>query len=212
MEVKYMLQRLSMIASAAALVVTAACAQTDSGITTAVKSKFAADNTVKAYQIDVDTANHVVTLTGTVDSPAAKDKAVVLARQTDGVTDVVDRITVDQAGAAPTSGELRREAGEAADDTKEAAKEAGRDARDAASDATQRTGEVVSDSAITAAVKSKMLADTTAPGLKIDVDTKDGVVTLNGTVRTKAEADRAMALARETNGVKRVVNNLKIQA
>ena len=41
-----------------------ACAETDPGITTAVKAKFAADDVVKAYKIDVDTKDHVVTLTG----------------------------------------------------------------------------------------------------------------------------------------------------
>jgi hyperosmotically inducible protein len=61
-------------------------------------------------------------------------------------------------------------------------------------------------------VKTKVLADTSTPGLEINVDTKDGVVTLSGTVRTRAEADRAAALARETNGVKQVVNNLRVAA
>ena len=48
--------------SAAALAFTVACSQTDAGITTAVKSKLAADDTVKAYKVDVDTQNKVVTL------------------------------------------------------------------------------------------------------------------------------------------------------
>jgi hyperosmotically inducible protein len=59
-------------------------------------------------------------------------------------------------------------------------------------------------------VKAKFLADTAVSGLKIDVDTKDGVVTLNGMVATKAEADRAMSLARESDGVKRVASKLRI--
>ena len=54
--------------SAASLVFAVACAQTDAGITTAVKTKLAADDTVKAYQVDVDTNNHVVTLKGDVDT------------------------------------------------------------------------------------------------------------------------------------------------
>ena len=64
---------------------------------------------------------------------------------------------------------------------------------------------------ITSAVKTKFLADTTVSGLKIDVDTKGGVVSLKGTVTTKAEADRAVSLSRETSGVKQVVNNLRVQ-
>ena len=45
---------------------------------------------------------------------------------------------------------------------------------------------------------------------RIDVDTKNGVVTLNGAVGTPAARDMAMNLARETDGVTRVVNNLKM--
>src|SRR6185503_7983888 len=75
-----------------------------------------------------------------------------------------------------------------------------------------KTGEVVTDAAITTAVKTKLLADGKTPGLKIDVDTKDGVVTLSGTVKTRLEADKAVADTRDTKGVKRVVNNLKVAA
>ena len=68
----------------------------------------------------------------------------------------------------------------------------------------------MSDAAITTAVKTKLLADTTTPGLKIDVDTSNGVVTLNGTVPNAAEKRRAIELARGTSGVKSVKDNLKI--
>ncbi len=76
--------------AAVAAMMTAACGQTDAGITTAVKSKLVADDTVKAYRIDVDTKDKVVTLRGDVDSRAARDRAVELARATDGVREVVD--------------------------------------------------------------------------------------------------------------------------
>jgi hyperosmotically inducible protein len=59
-------------------------------------------------------------------------------------------------------------------------------------------------------VKTKLLADTTVSGLKIHVDTKDDVVTVNGMVANKAEADRATSLARDSTGVKSVVSNLRI--
>ena len=186
--------KLAAALSAVTLVVTVACAQSDPGITTAVKSKLSADDTVKAYQIDVDTKDRVVTLTGTVETAAAKDQAVMIARQTDGVRDVVDQLTVS-AAAAPTTGDLREEANEAA-----------REARET----TDTAKDLSKDAAITSAVKSKFLADTSISGLKIDVDTKDGIVTLNGNVGSKAEADRAVSMARETDGVSRVVNNLRI--
>lgn len=81
----------------------AACSQTDPGITTAVKTKLAADDTVKAYKIDVDTKDATVTLTGSVDTPEAKTRAVELARATKGVTSVVDQLSVASAPVA-TSG------------------------------------------------------------------------------------------------------------
>ena len=217
-----MLQRFAILMSAAGLTFTVACAETDPGITTAVKAKLAADETVKAYQIDVDTSNHVVTLTGIVETPAAEAAAIAIARQTDGVTDVVDRITVS-AAAATSPENLREQTKETADSAADATRNAAErgaeatkgvagDAADKIGTAAERTGEAITDAAVTSAVKAKFLADTSTPGMKIDVDTKDGVVTLSGTVRSSAEADRAVALARETNGVKRVVNNLKVAA
>jgi hyperosmotically inducible protein len=81
------------------VLVAAACAQTDAGITTAVKGRLAADEDVKAYQIDVDTRDKVVTLSGNVETGTAKSRAVEIARTTDGVTNVVDNIQVTGATA-----------------------------------------------------------------------------------------------------------------
>src|SRR6266480_2260271 len=105
------MNKLGILLAAAGLAMTVACSQTDPGITTAVKTRLAADDTVKAYQINVDTTNGVVTLTGTVEAPAAKDQAVTIARGTDGVKEVVDRITVN-AAAATTPEHVGDHAGE----------------------------------------------------------------------------------------------------
>ena len=165
---------------------TVACSKSDAGITTAVKSKLAVDDTVKAYRIDVDTKDKIVTLKGEVDSAAAKDRAVELARATEGVRDVVDVLVLTPPPAA-TSGIAS-------------------DAKDAARD----TGALVGDAGITAAVKTKMLADPTVSGLTIDVDTKDGVVILMGNVTSATEKRRAVEIARETTGVTSVKDQLKI--
>jgi hyperosmotically inducible protein len=211
-----MLKRLAILASTAGLILAVACSQSDPGITTAVKTKLAADDTVKAYQIDVDTKSRVVTLSGAVETSAAKEQALMLARQTNGVQDVVDRITVDPQ-AAPTTGDFREGANEVGREIREesreaadAAKELGREAETRTGEAVDRTGAVMTDAAVTSAVKTKFLADTAVSGLKIDVDTKDGMVTLSGTVATKTEADRAVAIARDTSGVKSVANNLRV--
>ena len=81
-----------------------ACSSTDAGVTTKVKSQFAADDTVKAYEINVTTREGVVTLEGDVDSAAAKMRAVEIARTTEGVRDVVDQLVIDPDGPAATTG------------------------------------------------------------------------------------------------------------
>jgi hypothetical protein len=98
------MKKLAGLVSAAALLFTVACGQTDAGITTAVKSKLAADDMVKAYQVDVDTSNKVVTLSGDVETAAQKEHAVLIARNTDGVTDVIDQLRVNRTAA--TSGRV----------------------------------------------------------------------------------------------------------
>ncbi len=183
--------------AAGAIGMMAACAQSDPGITTAVKTKLAADDTVKAYRIDVDTKEGVVTLLGTVDTPAAKTRAVEVARGTDGVRNVVDQLTVS-AGVTPTTG--------LDDAAQQRAAEAARGAGAAADSA----GESTEDAALTAKVKTKFLADTAIAGLRIDVDTKNNVVTLTGVVPSAAEKTRAVQVARGTDGVKSVVDNLTV--
>jgi hyperosmotically inducible protein len=66
----------------------------DGALTTKIKSKMALDDTVKALSIDVDTDDGVVTLSGTVNSQAEKTKALQLAKETAGVTSVVDRLVI----------------------------------------------------------------------------------------------------------------------
>ena len=135
--------------SAAVLAFTVACSQSDAGITTAVKSKLAADDTVKAYQVDVDTQNKVVTLSGDVDTTAQKEHAVLIARNTNGVADVIDNLRVNSTAA--TSGrvgdvdvrgdvdvdindDLEAKAKRGAGKTKEGAKKAGEAVKDVFTD------------------------------------------------------------------------------
>ena len=101
-----MYQRFAILLSASALAASVACSQTDAGITSAVKSKMASDDTVKASEINVDTHNHVVTLNGNVGSKAERERAVMIARNTKGVNSVVDDLTV---GPVATSGTYDRD-------------------------------------------------------------------------------------------------------
>ena len=66
----------------------------EGALTAKIKSKMALDDLVRARSIDVTTSGQIVTLTGTVRSEAERTRAVQLARETAGVTQVVDRLTV----------------------------------------------------------------------------------------------------------------------
>jgi hyperosmotically inducible protein len=69
-------------------------ALSEGSLTAKIKAKMALDDTVRALSIDIDTNGSVVTLTGVVHSEAERTKAVQLARETDGVTTVHDRLVI----------------------------------------------------------------------------------------------------------------------
>lgn len=159
-----------------------ACAQTDAGLTTKVKSKLAADDVVKAHEINVDTQEGVVTLTGNVDTEDAKQRAIQLARETEGVKDVQDMISVQMAGGGGDAPDMDRSAEVAVD-----------------------------DAGITMKVKTNLLADELAKGLGIDVDTRGGVVYLTGKVNSEEQKEAVVRVARATEGVKDVQPNLTVE-
>jgi osmotically-inducible protein OsmY len=66
----------------------------DASVTTKIMAKMALDDLVKARTIDVTTDGPIVTLSGRVHSQEERDRALRLARETQGVTQVVDRLTV----------------------------------------------------------------------------------------------------------------------
>jgi osmotically-inducible protein OsmY len=71
-------------------------------------------------------------------------------------------------------------------------------------------GETIDDTTITTRVKTAMLNDPGVGGTNIDVDTYKGVVTLSGRVKSQAEHDQALALARRVDGVTEVKDALQI--
>ena len=66
----------------------------EGSLTAKIKSKMALDDTIDAVAIDVDTTGGTVTLSGTVRSEAERKKALQLARETAGVTSVIDRLVI----------------------------------------------------------------------------------------------------------------------
>ena len=75
---------------------------------------------------------------------------------------------------------------------------------------TRSAGTQVDDAAITAKVKAKLAADGDINPFNIDVDTNEGVVTLQGRVAKEEARTKAEQLARDTEGVKRVINLVKV--
>src|SRR5215470_9931185 len=75
----------------------------------------------------------------------------------------------------------------------------------------QTAGQYVDDTTITASVKAKLIGDKTANLTRIEVDTTNQVVTLNGIVESADQKAKAEQLARQVGGVKSVKNNLQVQ-
>ena len=72
------------------------------------------------------------------------------------------------------------------------------------------TGRNVDDAAITTSVQATLTSDKASNFTRIDVDTTNGVVYLNGTVQSAEQRARAEQLAGRVDGVKKVVNNLQV--
>ena len=111
-------------------------------------------------------------------------------RTADGTTTSTTTVTTPSPEVKSTTNEMKADAKSAAD----------------------KAGNAIEDGAITAKVKTALLADPDVKGLAIDVDTKNGVVTLKGTADKPANKDRAVAIAKDTGGVKSVEDQLVVKA
>ena len=92
----------------------------------------------------------------------------------------------------------------------EGAKQQARETTQDVKDAAKKTGNAISDSWITLKVHSQFIPEDALSDSDIDVDTKSGVVTLNGTVASEAGRTKAIAIAKATDGVNAVTDNLKV--
>jgi hyperosmotically inducible periplasmic protein len=151
----------------------------DSALTGSVKSALMADDTVRSFDIDVETNNGVVALSGNVTTQAQIDQAMQVARGVSGVREVENRMTMQPGGASAGSSSTL---GTAADDT-----------------------------AITARVKSALLAESDVSGLAISVETTNGVVQLTGDVDNQAQIAKAEQVARAAEGTRSVQNQLRVK-
>ena len=90
------------------------------------------------------------------------------------------------------------------------ARERGAELGEKAAVATAKVQETLSDAQLTTKIKAKMALDDLVKARAIDVTTTRATVTLRGTVGSREEHDRAVALARETVGVSQVVDELRV--
>ena len=159
---------------------------TDEQIDDRVSFKLDTSDITRKYTIHSKVSNGVVTLTGDVATAAQKAEAEKLARGVDGVVKVENDITVNP--------------------------DADKSVTDRIKTGMNKTGDAITDAWITTKVKWFLAKD---EGLgsttNINVDTKDHVVTLKGTVKNSADKSRAVELANKTDGVKRVVDELTIK-
>jgi hyperosmotically inducible protein len=146
----------------------------DATITAKVKSKLLWSTYTDGLGTEVDTKLGHVTLTGSADSAASKELAGRLASNTAGVVAVDNRLTVKSTKAT------------VAESTK---------------DPVQQESHVVSDSWISAKVKSTLMYSSNVDGSDIDVTTKKGIVTLSGKLDSGAERALAIELAKNVRGV-----------
>jgi osmotically-inducible protein OsmY len=158
-------------------------ASSDLWITAKVQAKYFLDADVKASDVDVTTHDGIVTLEGAVETEEERRQALAIARNTDGVREVRDQLRV----AADTQNDRR---------------------------GTSASGALAgfTDPWITTKIQSKYFLDSEVKGHRIDVDTRNGVVTLTGTVASEMRRQLAEQIARDTSGVTRVINRLTVAA
>jgi hyperosmotically inducible protein len=153
----------------------------DATVTSRIQAKYFLDPTIKGRRIQVDTQSGIVTLRGEVASDNERAQALLLARTTEGAERVEDALTVNAGIDTPA----------AASDVPVPAK--------------------ADDEALTALVQSRLGDDTSLnAATMITVTAKDGVLLLDGTAPTAAAKQRALAIARGTDGVVQVIDRIRV--
>ena len=162
----------------------------DAWIDGKIETLYTVNRFINPFDIDTKVERGAVHLTGTVDSSMEKDLAGEIAKGVDGVASVDNDLRI----VAPES------------------RDAAANARKAKFDKDRdhfRTW--LDDVSTTAQVKSKLLTNSNTHGLAINVVTKDDVVTLNGKVKSSEERQLAEMLAKNTDGVRSVTNDLEVK-
>ncbi len=169
---------------------------TDAELENVIKTKINSDAQLKAANlgVDADSDTNTATISGTVNSPALRTRAVELAKSAQAGLIVSDKVEVK-------TGEVTREGY-----TEDMAKEA----RDKAKRSGDSIGDTLEDAWIHTKIVAKLIGDSDTPQRKINVDVNNQIVTLRGIVETKEQKQEAERIAKSTDGVKSVTNQLKV--
>jgi len=169
---------------------------TDSELENKIKAKFDSDAQIRTAELSVsaNADKNEATISGTVGTQALRTRAVNLAKETSSGLIIADRIVVKPR-------ELTRE---------EYTEEMARAEREKASGMGEKIGASLDDAWIHAKVVAKFIGNSETPGRKINVDVVNNVVTLRGAVDNADQKVEAERVALETEGVRRVVNQLKV--
>lgn len=172
-------------AAAAPVATTGVAPLDDARITSSIQAKYFLDHFVKGRRIDVDTRQGIVTLRGEVGSDNERAQALLLARTTEGVERVEDGLTVNTTLAeAPTLPSTRVPAAVASQSL---------------------------DTGLTKSIQETFAADRQVKAGSIEVTAKDGVVLLDGTAPNNAARQRALIIARGTDGVVQVIDRITLR-
>jgi osmotically-inducible protein OsmY len=181
-------------------------ALTDDELDGSVSAKLHEDAQLSPYKLDVDAdaSKNTVTLSGNVPSETLRLRAVDLAKQTHAGLIVSDKIDVkpDADRTVERSREVDRSA---------YTEEMARDARQRAATSGEKIGSGIDDAWIHTKIRTKLAGNGEFPFGGINVDVQDKVVTLRGSVDTAKEKAEAERIARETNGVSKVQNNIAVK-
>jgi osmotically-inducible protein OsmY len=172
-------------------------ATADQDITNLITTKIASDKSVKPDAIKVTVNGGVVTLTGVVPKDADRSRIEQLAH-VPGVSRVENNLTSREKATNAVKGT----AGKVADSSKKGA--------DKTKQALSKSGEVITDTWISSRIKTKFMGDEALRASAITVDTADHVVTLGGAVPDAAAHAKALSMAKEVEGVDRVVDKLTV--
>jgi osmotically-inducible protein OsmY len=157
----------------------------DASVTTRIQAKFFLDPVIKARRIDVDTQGGVVTLRGDIASDNERAQVLLLARTTEGVERVEDALTVNAALDAPVPAQPATSGDAPAPSSAD-------------------------DEALTSLVQSRFGEDEALKASTIAVTAKDGVVLLDGVAPSAAIRQRAVSVARATDGVVQVIDRITV--